>query len=190
MDQINIYIDQFSEKLDSVPTIKNISEQTGVKSALLALACIFLVVCFIVYGLGANLLCEVMGISYPAYMSYRAIEKHLDKQYKQWLSYWMIFGFIKVWDDNTDILHQWIPFYYLLKLVFVIWLFYPRFHGAEKIYERAIKPVFDKYESSLDALVEKVWVSVDTASAQVRSAAEKGGVKAMAEVAKRKGETK
>ena len=77
----------------------------------------------------------------------------------------MIFGFIKVWDDNTDILHHWIPFYYLLKLVFVIWLFYPRFHGAEKIYERAIKPVFDKYESSLDALVEKVWVSVDTASA-------------------------
>ena len=101
----------------------------------------------------------------------------------------MIFGFIKVWDDNTDIGYQYIPFYYLLKLIFVIWLFYPKFQGAEKIYDVMIKPVFDKYESNLDALVEKVWTSVDTASAQVRSAAEKGGAKAMAEVAKRKSES-
>ncbi len=33
-----------------------------------------------------------------------------------------------------------IPGYYLIKAVFYIWMFYPRTHGAEIIYEKVLKP--------------------------------------------------
>jgi receptor expression-enhancing protein 5/6 len=129
-----------------------------VKSVFLAVGFVVFVLCFIMYGLGASLVCDVVGIIYPAYMSYRTVEFKMVDAEKQWLSYWIIFGFVRLLDDTTDFLYQWIPFYYLFKLIFIVWLFYPTTQGASKIYERLIRPLCSKYESSLDEVFEKVWV--------------------------------
>jgi len=50
----------------------------------------------------------------------------------------------------TDFLALWIPFYYLLKIIFLIYLFHPSTQGAKQIYDVIIEPFLSKYEEQID----------------------------------------
>jgi receptor expression-enhancing protein 5/6 len=71
---------------------------------------------------------------------------------------------IKLTDDTTNLLYDWIPMYSVVKLAIIIWLLYPTTRGAEKIYDKLISPVFRKYESKLEATFDRLWASVDSAT--------------------------
>ena len=51
-----------------------------------------------------------------------------------WLTYWIVFGFLTAFDRLLEFVLFFVPYYYTLKLVFLIWLFYPRSNGAYTIY--------------------------------------------------------
>ena len=48
----------------------------------------------------------------------------------QWLTYWTVFGSFTLIDFFAETVLSWFPFYYLLKAVFLVYLFLPQTMGA------------------------------------------------------------
>jgi receptor expression-enhancing protein 5/6 len=60
-------------------------------------------------------------------MSFKAIESQGSADDTQWLTYWVVFGFLNVIEYFSDALLYWVPFYYALKVVAVLFLMLPQF---------------------------------------------------------------
>ena len=58
-----------------------------------------------------------------------------------------IFTFI---DLFAGFIMKFIPFYFFLKQIFLIWLFMPNTQGAAFLYNKVISKLFKKYESKID----------------------------------------
>ena len=98
----------------------------------------------------------LVGVLYPTYMSLKAIENPEDDEDKQYLTYWVVYGLFSIIDVFTSFLVKRIPFYYTIKLGFLIRLFMPNFRGAVYIYNLVIGPIFRKYEHKFDRGVDKI----------------------------------
>jgi len=112
------------------------------------------------YAVGGRFVSNLVGYLYPLYESYRALAASkasaTGQSESQWLTYWIVYGFFTLVESATDLLLYWIPFYYLLKIVFLVWLMAPNTKGASVIYENVIAPVLNKYESNIDAAGARV----------------------------------
>ena len=121
------------------------------------------------YALGGRFVSNLVGYLYPLYESYRALSaaKASGQSESQWLTYWIVYGFFTLVESATDLLLYWIPFYYVVKIVFLIWLMAPNTKGAAVIYENVIAPVLNKYESTIDAAGAKAQRSAQRVASDV-----------------------
>lgn len=87
---------------------------------------------------GMKLISDLIGFIYPAYMSFTAIESEGKDDDAQWLMYWVVFATFSILEGTVMFLLEYIPFYYVVKTVFMVWLFHPKFRGAEIIYDQAM----------------------------------------------------
>lgn len=74
---------------------------------------------------------------------------------KKWLTYWIIFAFATIFDKMLSCILFFLPAYYSFKILFFIWLFYPRTDGASLIYQKLIKPNLKKIKESMKKLHEQ-----------------------------------
>jgi len=169
------HLDKICEKLnlnelEKVKFLKDLSVQTKIKPAYFGLGAIAIAVLFAIIGYGSTLLFFLVGFLYPAYMSYKAIEtKTSDEDDKQWLTYWVVFSFIHVFDPLLNIVLSIIPFTVIIKLAFNIWLLHPKTRGALLIYNRVIRNLLKKYEGHIDSHIEGVKRTVDEAQPMLQN---------------------
>mmetsp|Transcript_624 Transcript_624/g.1170 ORF Transcript_624/g.1170 Transcript_624/m.1170 type:complete len:137 (-) Transcript_624:155-565(-) len=97
----------------------------------------------------------VLGFLYPAYQSYKALESDRLDAAAEWLTYWVIFSLFSVLESVASFLVSWIPFYNVLKLMFLLWLLLPRFKGASKLYQALVQPIIRKHESKIDQSISQ-----------------------------------
>ena len=102
-----------------------LSEKSGRSKKDVLQALLIFTVLLIVFGVGQHLLTNLIGFSYPAFMSFYALESPGTDDDKQWLTYWSVFGFFAIADQFTNFILSIIPFYFVLKVCFMIWLFHP-----------------------------------------------------------------
>ncbi|CAN0897344.1 HVA22-like protein f [Linum grandiflorum] len=76
---------------------------------------------------------------YPLYASVRAIESPSMVDDQQWLTYWIIYSFITLFELSFWKVLAWFPFWAYIKLVFCMWLVLPMFNGAAYIYETMLR---------------------------------------------------
>ncbi|XVF16829.1 hypothetical protein REPUB_Repub10bG0065700 [Reevesia pubescens] len=76
---------------------------------------------------------------YPLYASIRAIESPSMVDDQQWLTYWIIYSFITLFELSFWKILAWLPFWPYMKLLFCMWLVLPIFTGAAYIYEKYIR---------------------------------------------------
>ena len=106
------------------------------KSGIECVACVF-VLC----GLGGGIIPNIVGIVYPAYCTILAIESDgsyastsTDETHIEWLIYWIVYAGFIVLEHFIDAVIFWVPFFYPLKLSFLIWCSSPEYKGANTIY--------------------------------------------------------
>ncbi|KAK6259348.1 hypothetical protein SCA6_013822 [Theobroma cacao] len=76
---------------------------------------------------------------YPLYASIRAIETPSMVDDQQWLTYWIIYSLITLFELSCWKILAWLPFWPYMKLLFCMWLVLPIFNGAAYIYEKYIR---------------------------------------------------
>ena len=97
-------------------------------------------VLLVVFGIGASYITCIIAVGYPVFMSFLALEREDDDDSdKQWLTYWVVFGFVNIVDQYAGFILRFIPFYYFLKMAFLIWLFHPKTLGATTIYNSYLR---------------------------------------------------
>jgi receptor expression-enhancing protein 5/6 len=82
----------------------------------------------------------LVAFVYPVYASIKAIESTDKDDDTLWLTYWIVFSLFKIIEGGADYLISFIPFYFIGKLVFLVWCYYPATKGANTIYQTVIKP--------------------------------------------------
>merc|ERR1712117_241191 len=128
--QLQYYQAQF-EKFIEQPGVVNdaltyVQNKTQVKKAYIAYGVIAVVTLWLMFGFGAQLLCNFIGFLYPAYKSIKALESSTKADDTQWL----------------------------MKCAFLLWCMSP-LEGSSVIYHRIIRPYFLKHESAIDDAVRK-----------------------------------
>jgi len=144
------------EKNKVTEALQFLEEKTGVKKLYLAAGGIALAGLWLVFGYGAQLLCNLIGFGYPAYASVKAIESPQTNDDTKWLMYWVVFSVFSVVEFFSDILLNWFPLYWLVKCVFLIWCFVPiSANGTNFIYSKVVRPVFLKHQNEIDSALNK-----------------------------------
>ncbi|CAN7949203.1 unnamed protein product, partial [Ixodes hexagonus] len=87
-----------------------------------------------------HLFSMVCGMLYPAYASYKAVKNKDVREYMKWMMYWVVFALFTCVETFADILISWLPFYYEIKILFVLWLLSPATMGSSILYRRFVHP--------------------------------------------------
>ncbi|CAH2066418.1 unnamed protein product [Thlaspi arvense] len=84
----------------------------------------------------------LVALVYPLYASVRAIETKSLVQDEQWLTYWVLYALISLFELIFSKLLEWFPIWPFLKLIGICWLVLPQFNGAEHVYRHFIRPFY------------------------------------------------
>ncbi|XP_053573932.1 receptor expression-enhancing protein 4 [Bombina bombina] len=95
----------------------------------------------------------VFGLLYPAYSSYKAVKTKNVREYVRWMMYWIVFALFMTIETFTDIFVSWFPFYYEIKMAFVIWLLSPYTRGASLLYRKCVHPILSLREKEIDTYI-------------------------------------
>ncbi|KAL5021376.1 hypothetical protein ScPMuIL_000531 [Solemya velum] len=97
----------------------------------------------------------VFGTLYPAYASYKAVRTKNVKEYVKWMMYWIVFALFMCVETFSDVFLSWLPFYYEVKIVFVLWLLSPVTKGSSVMYKKFVHPQLVKREKEIDEAIAK-----------------------------------
>lgn len=149
--QVQQAIQKVDDFLAGYPTLcqydrlRDLEKKTGQPKVYFFLAALT-VISSIIYGLGGmKLISDVACFAYPAYMSFKAIETADPTDDTQWLTYWVVFGFVSIAENVMSFLVAFIPFYFGIKVGFFAWLYHPKFNGASIVYKQVVKPFVMPY---------------------------------------------
>ncbi|KAJ2306474.1 ER membrane protein DP1/Yop1 [Coemansia sp. RSA 2706] len=128
----NRYYNVADAHLARIPAAQSFQAKTGVPKVYGAAGVASIGLLLVFLNVGASLLVNLTGFGYAG------------NDDAQWLTYWVVFGLFNVVEYFTGFLLYWFPFYYLIKLGFLVWLMLPATRGAERLYHAGIKPVLQQ----------------------------------------------
>ncbi|KAI5743139.1 hypothetical protein M8J77_014971 [Diaphorina citri] len=147
-DSINIYRSSIENILNDKsqvwhPCLCIVEQKCGISKTNMFLVVCFLLVIYLMFGMGAALLCNLIGFIYPACQTVKTMcSPNLAKNIK-WLTYWLIFASISLVDHFSDWLEALFPLYWLIKCVFLLWCMSDICsNGSYVIYSCFLKPMF------------------------------------------------
>ncbi|KAH6755068.1 HVA22-like protein A [Perilla frutescens var. hirtella] len=92
----------------------------------------------------------VVTLVYPLYASIRAIETKSIGDDQQWLTYWVLYSIITLFELTFAKLIEWLPFWAYAKLIFTCWLVIPYFSGAASVYNNVVRPYIVTRQKSVN----------------------------------------
>ncbi|GAB2272135.1 hypothetical protein Dimus_006955 [Dionaea muscipula] len=102
----------------------------------------------------------ILGYVYPAFECFKTVEKNRVEieELRFWCQYWIIVAVLSVIERFGDLLISWLPLYAELKLVFIIYLWYPKTKGTSYVYESFLQPFVSKHETDIDRRLQELRV--------------------------------
>ena len=135
--------------------LKIIVDKTGIQGKYIMIA-LGVALLFTIIGFLDKYITCLVGILLPTFFSIKAIESKEEDDDKLWLTYWTIYALFSFLDLFVGWILKIIPFYFIIKLVFLVWCFMPNTKGAIIVYDKIIKPFFLKNEGKFDRIVNKL----------------------------------
>mmetsp|Transcript_33644 Transcript_33644/g.24667 ORF Transcript_33644/g.24667 Transcript_33644/m.24667 type:complete len:165 (+) Transcript_33644:115-609(+) len=141
LQSIKVKVDELLAKVPIVDEkVGKVAQAIKTEKAYVAIGFVVVLIAFaFLLGFG-ELLLDAVGFIYPAYASIQAIESESKGDDTQWLTYWLVFGFFKIFESFFDFFVSKVQFYFLIKLAFLVYLFLPQTQGAKVVYQAVIKP--------------------------------------------------
>jgi len=141
LDVIKGKVNDFLRKHPNVDEkVQLVTDKTGVEKAYVVLATATLPIFILMAAGSTTLMIDIIGFGYPMYQSMKALETPDTDDDKQWLTYWLIFSLFKITEGVIGVFLQLIPFYFIAKICFLVWCYYPSTRGATTIYNALVKP--------------------------------------------------
>ena len=110
-------------------------------------------VIFVCFNIFDSIITNLVGTVYPAFWTIKSLEQENIEEQKKWLTYWVVFGSFIIVDMGSPVIVKFIPFYFVLKILFLIWLFMPGSNGCTIVYYLVVKKIFGYYEDKIDSYV-------------------------------------
>ena len=127
--------------------MKAIKDKTGFNGIYVII--VLLICVFLVYlGIFGTLMINIIGTIYPGWSTIKAMDNNIDK--KEWLTYWAVFGSFLIVDMFSNIIIKIIPFYFVFKLCFLLWMILPGSNGCKLVYNFLIYKLFKSIEDWVD----------------------------------------
>lgn len=147
-----------NQKTKNLEILKQFEAQTGLPRsyAILGGFGLYFVLIFLNIGGVGQLLSNIAGLVIPGYFSLLALESTTTKDDTQLLTYWVVFATLNVVEFWSKAILYWVPFYYLFKTVFLLYVGIPSTGGAETVYNAAIKPFSKKYVVGNKKIAEEI----------------------------------
>ncbi|CAI5945774.1 unnamed protein product [Closterium sp. NIES-64] len=95
----------------------------------------------------------LVSFAYPFYASFKALDSQSSDNKAQWLTYWTVLACINFVESIFFWVLVWLPIFFSLKLLFVLWLQLPMTKGASIIYWKFLYPQIKKHEDKIDSAV-------------------------------------
>lgn len=152
--------DGLNTKCGEFPAIRAVAEKLGVKPLFVAAAAFVGALAFILYGVGGQLLCTALGFLYPAFESFKAVESSETVAMQFWLMYWVVWAIFLSIEHVCYYVLIWIPFYYPIKLVTLLWLFNPTTRGAYYVYYWLVLPFLYRNRDRIDLALDTIKTTI------------------------------
>jgi len=162
-DKAQGHIAHIDRELSKYPVLNNLEKQTSVPKVYAFLGLLATYFFFIFFNIGGQLLTNFAGFVIPGYYSLEALFSVGKADDTQWLTYWVVFAFLTVFESAVNAVY-WFPFYYTFKFVLTLWLALPQTGGAQIVFRSFVQPVFARYFSGAGASAANLRAKVDSAT--------------------------
>ena len=105
--------------------MEKVAEKLGMSVPELSKYGLILGCVMVMLGIGNTYITCLLGVAYPCFQSFLALETEGEEDDKQWLTYWVVFGLFSITDQFAGFILTIIPFYFFMKLLFLVWLMHP-----------------------------------------------------------------
>ena len=79
------------------------------------------------------------------------------QEYVHWMTFWIVFSMVTVCEEVTDlVIGPWLPFYYVMKTAFLVWLVSPATKGSIIIYTKIVHPLLVRKEKEIEGISERL----------------------------------
>ncbi|KNE55936.1 hypothetical protein AMAG_01789 [Allomyces macrogynus ATCC 38327] len=124
----------------------------------------------VLVALATRLLVLTMGFLHPAYKSFKMFRSPVPPDNTLWwveviqhYSVMSVFGAVE-WVVEAFLF--WIPFYYELKFLFIVWLVSPFTRGSVTLYRQFLAPLLFEHEETIDRSLERAQIEVRRKSSE------------------------
>mmetsp|Transcript_28055 Transcript_28055/g.65170 ORF Transcript_28055/g.65170 Transcript_28055/m.65170 type:complete len:466 (-) Transcript_28055:156-1553(-) len=155
-------------ELGEIPVVKAAADTLQVTPMVVAVATGASAMGFLLYGFGGQFLCTLFGVAYPAFESFKALEAFANIQepsstdmYSKatsmqfWLTYWVVVAMLASFEYLFWIALIQIPFYFPMKLLFLLFLFSPMTRGSNTVYNWLVSPILRRNRHRIDTALEE-----------------------------------
>ncbi|KAF2176270.1 hypothetical protein K469DRAFT_700181 [Zopfia rhizophila CBS 207.26] len=161
-DRAQQHLSQLDKELSKYPALNNFEKQTSVPKVYIILGVGALYFFLIFFNIAGAFLVNIAGFILPGYYSLAALFSASKVDDTQWLTYWVVFAFLTVFESAVNAVY-WFPFYYVFKFVLVLWMALPQTSGAQIVFRSLIQPVFSRFFSESGSTAPNLRAQADQA---------------------------
>ncbi|ORZ03070.1 TB2/DP1, HVA22 family-domain-containing protein [Syncephalastrum racemosum] len=96
---------------------------------------------------------------YPAYSCFKALRAKDTQQYLPFLIHFIVATAFLSGEYLADLFLFWIPFYYEVKLVLLLWITLPQTKGSVVVYADMLEPFLISHENQIDKTLNRIQTS-------------------------------
>ncbi|KZT09027.1 uncharacterized protein LAESUDRAFT_723338 [Laetiporus sulphureus 93-53] len=142
-DKASYYIHQLDKELSKHSVFNTFEQRTQVPKSYAFIGGVIVLAILLLINAFAAPVSNLIGWALPAYLSVKALESPGHQDDIQWLTYWIVFGFFNFLESFAlRIVLYYVPWYFVFKTIFILWLQLPAFRGAQSLYGTVVRPVF------------------------------------------------